>query len=411
MPFWRSTVCRALAAATGATGAEPGPVHLNVSLREPLVPDPTDPAWPDALDGRAGGHPWVEVDAAAPPGGTGSPLPGVERTLVLVGSTRDPGLGRSAVAWAAERGHPVVAEPFGEGSVRAAALPHGPLVLTATDWLDAHQPERVVVVGRITLSRAVGALLRRPGVRVELVSDGEQWPDPSHVAAAVHRPAVLAVAAPPRTADEPGEWARAWQSAGRRVADAVAAQCFSWPTGLAVAQVVASGLPGDALLVLGSSNPVRDLDLVATGPVAGEVLANRGLAGIDGVVSTAVGVALARPGRPAYAVVGAGEPTPALTVVVVNDDGGGIFTTLEPGTAERAADFERVFGTPTGAHLAELCRAHGIRHTLAADRGALASALAAPQDGLAVVEVRVDRATHRQAHIDLRAVAAAALTD
>ena len=124
----------------------------------------------------------------------GSPLPDVERTLVLVGRTRDPRLGEAAVDWAAERGHPVVAEPFGHRRVRAAGLPHGPLVLTATDWLDAHEPERVVVVGRITLSRAVGALLRRPGVRVEVVSEGAQWPDPSHVAAAVHPPSALAPA-------------------------------------------------------------------------------------------------------------------------------------------------------------------------------------------------------------------------
>ena len=450
-PFWRSTVCRALAAATGATGGGPGPVHLNVSLREPLAPDPTAPEWPDSLDGRAGDAPWVQVGpasaarATAPDGspahgaepgdadevarararvgvGVGPGMPHVERTLVLIGRTRDPHVAQAAVAWAAGRRHPVVAEPFGPRSVRAASLPHGPLILTATDWLDAHEPERVVVVGRITLSRAVGALLRRPGVRVEVVSEGGQWPDPAHVAAAVHPPAVLGAGAPPPAA-EPGAWAEAWGSAGRDVADAVAAQSFPWPSGLAVARTVAASLPADALLVLGSSNPVRDLDLASRGAVAGEVLANRGLAGIDGVVSTAVGAALANPGRPAYAVVGdltflhdtngllvgPDEPTPDLTLVVVNDDGGGIFTTLEHGAPERAADFERVFGTPTGTDLGAICRAHGIRHTRAPDPEALAAAVTTHPDGLAVVEVRVDRGTHRQAHADLRALAAAAL--
>ena len=424
-PFWRSTVCRALASATGATGGEPGPVHLNVSLREPLVPDASAPEWPDALDGRPGGAPWVVAAAASDSGAAAAPsLPDVERTLVLVGRTRDPHLGGTAVDWAAGRGHPVVAEPFGHRRVRAAGLPHGPLVLTATDWLDAHQPERVVVVGRVTLSRAVGALLRRPGIRVEVVSESAQWPDPSHVAAAVHSPSMLAQATDAGRAVSSSEWAERWYAAGRNLADAVAAQELPWSTGLAVAEAVATSLPTDALLVVGSSNPVRDLDLAAAGPVAGEVLANRGLAGIDGVVSTAVGAALSDAGRPAYALlgdltflhdangllVGPDEPMPDLTLVVVNDDGGGIFTTLEPGAPERAGDFERVFGTPTGTDLAALCAAHGIRHTLAPTREALAGALTERPAGVRVVEVRVDRATHRQAHADLRALAAATLT-
>ena len=240
-PFWRSTVCRALAAATGATGGEPGPVHLNVSLREPLVPDAAAPEWPDALDGRRGGAPWVR--RGSPRRAPAGLAPDVERTLVLVGRTRDPRLGEAAVDWAAGRGHPVVAEPFGHRRVRAAGLPHGPLVLTATEWLDAHEPERVVVVGRVTLSRAVGALLRRPGVRVEVVSEGAQWPDPSHVAAAVHPPSALAPATDVSRAVG-GEWAERWHAAGRNLADAVAAQQFPWPSGLAVAQAVADVAAG-----------------------------------------------------------------------------------------------------------------------------------------------------------------------
>jgi 2-succinyl-5-enolpyruvyl-6-hydroxy-3-cyclohexene-1-carboxylate synthase len=185
------------------------------------------------------------------------------------------------------------------------------------------------------------------------------------------------------------------------------------------------GLSADAVLVLGSSNPVRDVDLAVAGPIADEVLANRGLAGIDGVVSTAVGIALARPAAPTYALlgdltflhdangllIGPDEPRPDLTLVVVNDDGGGIFTTLEHGAPERAADFERVFGTPTGTDLAALCRAHGIRHDLVTTDADLTAAVAAPQHGIRVVEVEVDRATHRQAHADLRALAAASLHD
>ncbi len=169
---------------------------------------------------------------------------------------------------------------------------------------------------------------------------------------------------------------------------------------------------------------MRDVDLAVAGPIADEVLANRGLAGIDGVVSTAVGIALTRTPAPAYALlgdltflhdangllIGPDEPTPDLTVVVVNDDGGGIFTTLEPGAPERATDFERVFGTPTGTDLGALCRAHGIRHDLVEASADLTAAVAESPRGIRVVEVRVDRGSHRQAHADLRALAAATLT-
>jgi 2-succinyl-5-enolpyruvyl-6-hydroxy-3-cyclohexene-1-carboxylate synthase len=106
--------------------------------------------------------------------------------------------------------------------------------------------------------------------------------------------------------------------------------------------------------------------------------------------------------------IGPHEPRPDLTLVVVNDDGGGIFALLEPGEPARAADFERVFGTPTGTDLAALCSAHGVRHLLADTRGALAAAVAEPPHGITVVEVRVDRARHRAERTRLHEVAAAA---
>ena len=426
-PYWRSTVCRALAAATGATGPQPGPVHLDVGFREPLVPDldaTSTRGWPDSLEGRPRAEPWVRVDPTARTSVT--PIEEVARTLVVIGSTVDPSVAHDAVVWAGHRGHPVVAEPFGLARIREAAVPHGPLLLTATEWLDAHAPERVVVVGRITLSRAVGALLRRPDLRVEVVSEGGAWPDPSHVASAVHAVDALRSDPDPEAVDltSAREWADAWRTAGDRLADALAAQPVPWPSGLAVATTLGASLPDRAVVVVGSSNPVRDLDLGVAGSVAAEVVANRGLAGIDGLVSTAGGVALARAGEPVYAVlgdltflhdangllVGPDEPRPDLTVVVVNDDGGGIFTTLEPGAPERTDGFERVFGTPTGTDLAALCAAHGVGHTRAASADELAAEVARRPEGLRVVEVRVDRATHRRAHADLRALAAATLT-
>jgi 2-succinyl-5-enolpyruvyl-6-hydroxy-3-cyclohexene-1-carboxylate synthase len=263
-------------------------------------------------------------------------------------------------------------------------------------------------------------------MRVEVVRGAGTWADPSHAAVLVHPWAAL-TADPGAVPTGRGAWAQGWDEAGCRVADAVAAQDFPWPSGLAVAATVHDALPPDAVLVLGSSNPVRDLDLATTGragdPDGGiRVVANRGLAGIDGMVSTAAGVALGL-GRPTHALlgdltflhdangllVGPGEPRPDLTVVVVDDDGGGIFTTLEHGAPARAGTFERVFGTPTGTDLAALCAAHGVAHERVTTRDALAAAVARRPDGLRVVQVPVDRSSHRAAHAALRDLAARTL--
>lgn len=424
---WRTTVCRALAAAHGLLDGTPGPVHVNVCFREPLVPDADDATLPAHLAGRSGGAPWTEVRPRLPDPRPTTRIEDVERTLVVVGDTGSVVSGQDAVTWAARRGYPVVAEPFAGPTARAGALPHGPLLLTASDWVDAHVPERVVVVGRVTLARPVAALLRRPGMRVEVVTAGTTWPDPSHVAERVHPWAALE--ADLRESREPaarGAWARAWDDAGRRIAQAVDTAGLPWHGGLAVARTVHDALPADGVLVLGSSNPVRDLDLATTGrtgdPHVGvRVVANRGLAGIDGVVSTALGVALGL-GRPTHALlgdltflhdangllVGPHEPRPDLTLVVVDDEGGGIFTTLEPGAPERADTFERVFGTPTGTDLAALCAAHGVPFVDVTTREDLAAAVARTPDDLRVVRVRVDRGTHRRANEDLRALAARA---
>jgi 2-succinyl-5-enolpyruvyl-6-hydroxy-3-cyclohexene-1-carboxylate synthase len=175
---------------------------------------------------------------------------------------------------------------------------------------------------------------------------------------------------------------------------------------------------------VGSSSSVRDLDLSAPRTGRLSVVASRGLAGIDGCVSTAVGIALAG-GDPTYALmgdltflhdangllIGPMETRPDLTLVVVNDDGGGIFTLLEPGEPGRGADFERVFGTPTGVDLAALCAAHHVRHELVTSQARLADALATRPDGLSVLEVSLDRSLHRDQHAALRQAAADALRE
>jgi 2-succinyl-5-enolpyruvyl-6-hydroxy-3-cyclohexene-1-carboxylate synthase len=425
---WRSVVGRLCAAATGAGGQEAGPVHLNVPLREPLVPDPLLPqsplgaGWPESLDGRDDSDPWVRV---RPTHLQSEPVSVVPKTLVLLGDLPDPAMAIHVTQLAAATGWPVISEPFGAHD-RAVVIPHGPLLLTAGGWLGRHLPERVLVVGRITLSRAVAALLRNHDVSVEIVATQSSWPDPSHAASVVHPfETVMASITNGRQVDE--QWAQDWVQAGEivaKVAEALVAR--AWPSGLAIATTVLAELPTSATLFVGSSNSVRDVDLawspfVRTAPLT--VVASRGLGGIDGCVSTAVGIALAQPARPAYALmgdltflhdtngllIGPREPQPDLTIVVTNDDGGGIFTLLEPGEPSRATDFERVFGTPTGASIVDICRAHGVEHTLASTAADLGAVVRHNPDGLRVVEVQVDRSGHRGLHAELRAAAANAL--
>jgi 2-succinyl-5-enolpyruvyl-6-hydroxy-3-cyclohexene-1-carboxylate synthase len=412
--YWRSTICRAVAAG--------GPVQLNLALREPLVPEPGDhwpaaagdrpeehwPAvdaagtaatgWPESLAGRPGGRPWTEVVPPAAPGPVADDLPA--RTVVVLGDAPAPSV-TAAVALADARGWPVVAEP-------SALLASGPCLLPGGDLLlrggfpAAHRPDRILAVGRPTLSRAVARLLA--SAPLDVVVAGPTWTDPAHRAARV-LPAVPTPADP--AAAESGVrddgWLPAWQAAAaaaRARADDLLDQAGLAEPG--VAATLMDAAPAGALVVCGSSKPVRDLFLAGPRPGV-TVLANRGVAGIDGTVSTAVGAALAAEG-PTYAllgdltflhdanglVIGPGEPRPDLTIVVVNNDGGAIFGLLEQGAPEHGPAFERVFGTAHGVDLAALCAATGTPHRLVRTRAELIGALAAPA-GIRVVEVRTDR--------------------
>ena len=457
---WRAAVCRALAAATGALTGDPGPVHLNIALRPPLVPD-AEPVAGCGLAGRPGGGPWTQVTAATPAGATGSAggrLRLAARTLVVAGHG-----GPVLPPWLAEL--PRIAEPGAPSW--GGSLAAGPWLLGAEP--PGLRPSHVVVVGRPTLHRPVQDLLADPAIEVTVLTDRPQWTDVAATAGTVLRavppdvPADVPLGVPP---DVPAgvppagygpEPDRVW-AAELRAADAAAAAAVRaelgrapWPTGLAVASDLVAALPPHALLVLGSSNPIRDVALAAQPRSDLVVHANRGVAGIDGTVSTAVGAALAHaahhvppahraptaptahpasPGQDAahpasrgYALlgdltflhditglmIGPDEPRPDLTIVVFNDGGGGIFALLEQGEPRHAAAFERIFGTPHGVRLAALCAAAAVQHTEVGTSSELVAALLAPAAGISVVEVRAGRGSLRELHERIRAAVAAAL--
>ena len=392
--YWRALTCRALAAATGDAGTAAGPVQLNLGLREPLVPE-EDEAWVEALDGREGGGPWTEriVAVLARPV---DDLP--SRTVVVLGDGPS-GPAEQALRLAEARGWPVVAEPSSGAASSPALVPAAELVLADAGFLDAHLPDRVLVVGRPTLSRVLGRLVS--AAPADVVGAAGRWSDPARQAGRVLPGVPL-----PGSGPVDDDWLPAWLAAGSQASDALARVLAATP-GLAepvVAREVLAAAGG--VLFVGSSKPVRDLFLA--GPREGvRVLANRGAAGIDGTVSTALGAALADQaagGGQAYAllgdltflhdsnglVIGPQEPRPDLTIVVANNDGGAIFGTLEQGAPGFEGAFERVFGTPHGVDLAALCAATGTPHTLAVTTAELRDALG-PRPGVRVVEVRSDR--------------------
>jgi 2-succinyl-5-enolpyruvyl-6-hydroxy-3-cyclohexene-1-carboxylate synthase len=386
--YWRAQVARAVANATGARSADPGPVQLNCPLSEPLVP--TDgPEWLEPLDGRSSG-PWTSVHAATGQPSAVSPGP---RTVVVAGD----GASQAARLTAEAGNWPLFAEPSSRARIGPAVISAYRLLLQASSL--AEQIERVLVFGHPTLSRPISKLLARPDVEVIVVSPTGSWPDPARRAA--HVVTGLQV-----TAADTTDWLDRWQQAdqlARPELDKVLADGLSGPR---IAQLVGEAAGADGMLVVASSNPVRDLDLAPVVPI--RTIANRGLAGIDGTISTAVGAALANAG-PTYAligdlaflhdsnglVIGPDEARPDLRIVVVNDNGGGIFSTLEQGDPTQATYFERVFGTPHNVDLGALCAATGTPYRLVETVDALRTALASTVAGVDVIEARVSRDSHR----------------
>ncbi|TVT10835.1 2-succinyl-5-enolpyruvyl-6-hydroxy-3-cyclohexene-1-carboxylic-acid synthase [Amycolatopsis bartoniae] len=403
--YWRSQICRAWNAAYGEWRC--GPVHLNIPFREPLVPDGSDD-WYESLDGRPRGGRWTELpDFGALPS---SVVPSARCGLVIAS---DSGV-HAASEWAERHGWPVVSETGGLGLAGATGIASGVWLLGAEQFIARHKPEQVLCIGRPTVFRQVQALLSDADVEVLLVRPDSDWPAPAHNVRQVGQ----WFDEPTKPADP--DWLASWQRADEAASAAVstALRQEEWPSGLRIATELIDALPPEALLVVGSSNPTRDVALA--GRMRPDVLVhrNRGVAGIDGTVSTAIGAASAHRGQ-SYALLGdltflhdvnalLADDRPDLTIVVLNDDGGGIFSLLEQGAPEHRDSFERVFGTPHGANLGALCAGFNVPHQLVSSLAEFRSALR-PAPGLRVVEVRVDRTRHRDLHARVRAAVADAL--
>ncbi len=425
--LWRSMVCRALAQCLGAGTGFAGPVQLNLPLLEPLLPD-VDDGWPDSLDGRVGPDggptPWTSIDTAAPDERlTGArvptgrvpmiPAPAEGERVLFVGDLTHPAAGPLAAL-----GHVVISEAG--GAAGSAVVSTGMHLLAVPGFLEPGLPDRVVVLGRPTLYRQISALLADSMIAVDVLASPFSYADPTGKARRVAP--VLAPLAGPGDTEFVQVWRSAQQAAERQVSALVAEMDLGCSPRLA-AEVVAQ-LPAGATLVLGSSQPPRDVGLAAAPRDGLRLIANRGVAGIDGTISTSVGAALgaAADGGPTVAlmgdltflhditglVLGPHEPRPDLTIVVSNNGGGGIFHTLEPGDPLHDRAFERVFGTPHDVQLAGVVEAAGWEHLLVTSADELADALADPS-GIRVVEVPTGRTDLRAVHADLRAAVSRAV--
>ncbi|WP_136313300.1 2-succinyl-5-enolpyruvyl-6-hydroxy-3-cyclohexene-1-carboxylic-acid synthase [Actinomyces procaprae] len=435
-------VRRAVDAATGALTNDPGPAQVNIRFRPPLAPEPGGEAPPGA-ETVPGAAPKPQGDAPQPPAGTGaeatdplvsfpaSPGPAAcgaapaasgvpscreERGIVVAGDSVDD-IGRYARALAEYLDWPLLAEPTSGARGGPQALTrYAELLATSAGTRLAGRAQRVVVAGHPSLTRPISKLLARDDLRIDVLASTARWTD---VAGAVNSVTPLGVPGAP-TASALSELAaalglcpgpRGWTTRWRAAVDALPAVSAQPRSGAltadaavtAVWDAARAAVPGGAapLLVVGSSMTIRRLDRLAAPAVgpAPAAIANRGLAGIDGTLATALGAAITA--GPVRAVVGdltflhdamslsrgRLEAQPDLQVVVIDDGGGEIFSTLEYPAVTPAADFARYFATPQHADPGAVAAALGITVHRPDDLGALRALLDEPVRGISVVQV------------------------
>jgi len=408
---WRRLAARALAEAAGEPA---GPVHLNLPFREPLTPAPG--SVPAAVP--AGGPPArVRRPAAAPAGETVRDLAHVlrsaRRPLVIAGELRCGAALRAPLDALLERlDAPLVAEPTSQLRRRCATglVEAADALLRDAAWAGAHRPDLVLRLGAPPTSKALNRFVADAGAPVVVV-DGEGWRDPEQQAAEFVRgdpaPLLAALAAALPEPAGSGLWCHAWVEAGARAAAALGDALAASPLheGHAV-RALAAALPDRAQVVIGSSMPIRDADTFwPAAPPGQRFLANRGASGIDGLVSTGLGAAAAAPGMPTVVLLGdlslyhdmnglwaARRHGLRATIVVLDNDGGGIFGFLPQ--AEHPDVFEELFGTPLGLRMADVARLYGLAYHEAGAPATLAGVLrhALAGDGVSLVRVPFDRA-------------------
>jgi 2-succinyl-5-enolpyruvyl-6-hydroxy-3-cyclohexene-1-carboxylate synthase len=391
-----------------------GPVHVNVPFREPLVPRIEVP---ERFEGRGI---TVTAERTEPFDEVLTLLGEVERGVIVAGSLR--GEAPEVTALARRLRWPLIAEPT-SGLRSPGALGAGLFLLSNEAFIGGHTPELVLQLGAAPTSRAGLELVRRGGRLVivdpdRLVADPLRKAERTVTAGAENFARAAMEALPPRPETA---WRRTWLDADERTRAAVDAflDGLDEPFEGGVARDLAAALPDGSTLVVGSSMPVRDLDTYMAPREGLRVLANRGASGIDGFVSTALGVAAS--GVPTTALCGdltllhdvgslmwSARRGHDAVFVVPNNEGGAIFSFLPQRVLP---EFEELFVTPHGLDLGAICAAAGAGHTRVERVGDLVTAVerARAAGGVHVVEVRTDRERNVELHAQVHAAVDAAL--
>lgn len=417
---WRSIASNAATAAMGSLGA-PGPVQVNLSFRDPLVgtPGPLPP-------GRAGGEPWHkdlrtgdddQLIGEAELDQLWTRIRGLSGLIVAGHGTTDP----AAVLSIGRRlGWPVVADHRSGCRAEDRSVAHADALLRSERFAEVTRPDVVLRFGEPSTSKVLGQWLAGLDAEVIAAVGRGRRIDPERIADVVVTEPGLArglanrIPADYRAGAEGDGWLRADALADKIIAEELAT--IGRITEPGVARSVVQGLPSGATLVVASSMPIRDVEWYAPGRQDIRVLASRGANGIDGLISTAAGVALA--GAPTTLLVGdvaflhdspglvaLARRAIDLTIVVVDNDGGGIFSFLPQAASVAPERFEQLFGTPHGTDLIALCDAHGI----AADPWT--GSLGPSTGGVRVLVATTDRADNVAVHQQINRAVVNAVDD
>ncbi|HSJ70801.1 MAG TPA: 2-succinyl-5-enolpyruvyl-6-hydroxy-3-cyclohexene-1-carboxylic-acid synthase [Acidimicrobiia bacterium] len=390
-------------AVSQAVNGTPGPVHVNVAFDEPLVPDsgpvPSDPAPMPAIEGR------IDPDPGSFPSFT-------DRSVIIVaGGRQRPGFGPALEHLARTIDAPIFADP--QASVRGSAVIHRSDLLAQTQAggyhvLDTNSPDLVIRLGALPTSKPLWQWLASCGVEQVLVDDG-RYGDPLASASlhldmdpTTYLEAMSRLPTPGRARSYTDRWKHLDAVATEAMTDAI--DSLEFPNEPAVTRIVGAEAPQGSTLYVASSRPIRDVDTFTDRRDDLVVLANRGVNGIDGTISSAIGAALG--GSPTTLLLGdiallhdataLGEAAALdvpLRIVVVNNDGGGIFSFLPQGSSPYidTALYERHWGTPHGLPLSGIARAFGVNAWRIDDRSSLVDAVASPIRGPELIEVETDR--------------------
>lgn len=413
-------------AVVAAFGPPAGPVHLNLAFREPLVLDP-DALPPRQVDAASSDHEAALPEPVAPPPRAIQRVARLLRTqrrgLILCGPDAAGGLAEPVAKLAAVTGYPILADPASQvrygshDSARVLGAYDG--FLRAPAFAGRHEPEVMIQFGAPLTSKAFHLYAARyPNALRVIVDDGGAPRDPAHrateiVAAGAAAAADALAEALARGSDPLPSWSEPFLRAEAAARDAVArhlARTDGITEGGAVA-ALALAAPAETALYMGNSMPIRDLDLfVPASAKRLRVLANRGANGIDGVLSSALGASAAG-SAPVLAVVGdlsfhhdlnglaaARAHGIAATIVVVNNDGGGIFSFLP--ISRHGDAFERLVATPHGLTFEHAAALYGIPYETPASLDELASSAreSLERRETRILEIASDRARNRADH-------------